>query len=58
MQLLDSDWPANILAGAHFQTQKNGLMSPDSIYAISTGPAGHETIVKLYSLWPHLAYQA
>ena len=43
MQLLDSDWPANILAGAHFRTQENGLMSPDGVFAISAGPAGHET---------------
>jgi len=42
MQRLDSDWPANILAGAHFQTQENGLMSPDSVCAISAGQAGHE----------------
>ena len=35
MQFLDSDWPANILAGVHFQTQENGLMSPDGVCAIS-----------------------
>ena len=44
MQLLDSDWPANILAGAHFRTQENGLMSPDGVCAISVGLAGHKTI--------------
>ena len=43
MQLLDSDWPANILAGLHFQAQENGLMSPDGVCAISVGLAGHET---------------
>jgi len=43
MQLFDSDWPANILVGAHFQTQENGLMSPDGVCAISAGLAGHET---------------
>jgi len=43
MQLLDSDWPANILAGSHFQAQENGLMSPDGVCAISAGLAGHET---------------
>ena len=43
MQLLDSDWPASILAGAHFRTLENGLMSPDGVCAISAGPAGHET---------------
>ena len=42
MQLLDSDWPANILAGAHFRTQESGLMSPDGSCAISVGPAEHE----------------
>ena len=43
MQLLDSDWPANILAGANFRTQNNGLMSPDGVCAISAGPDGHKT---------------
>ena len=42
MQLLDSDWP-NIQAGSHFRAQENGLMSPDSVCAISAGLAGHET---------------
>ena len=37
MQLLDSDWPANILAGVHSQTQENGLMSPDGVCTISMG---------------------
>ena len=43
MQLLDSDWPANILAGLHFRAQESGLMSPDGVCAISAGLAGHET---------------
>ena len=43
MQLLDSDWSANILADAHFRTQESGLMSLDGGCAISVGPAGHET---------------
>ena len=43
MQLLDSDWPANILAGLNFRAQENRLMSPDSVCAISAGPVGHET---------------
>ena len=38
-QLLDFDWPANILAGWHFRAQENGLMS---VCAISAGPAGHK----------------
>ena len=43
MQLLDFDWPANILAGWHFQAQENGLMSPHGVCVISAGPARHET---------------
>ena len=43
MQLLDSDWPANILAGLNFQAQENQLMSPDGVCAISAFPAGYET---------------
>ena len=31
MQLLDSDWPANIVAGLNFWVQENGLMSPDAV---------------------------
>jgi len=37
MELLNSDWPANILAGVHFQIQENGLMSPDGVCTISAG---------------------
>ena len=40
-QLLDSDWPANILAGWHFRAQENGLMSPDGVCAISAGTRLH-----------------
>jgi len=43
MQLLDSDWPGNILAGLNFRAQENGLMSPDGVCAISAGPDGHKT---------------
>jgi len=34
MQLLDSDWPANIL---NFQAQENQLMSPDGVCTIRVG---------------------
>ena len=44
-QLLDSDWPANILAGLNLRAQENGLMSPDGVHAISMSLAGHKTIV-------------
>ena len=47
MQLLNSDWSANILAGLNFQAKENGLMSPDGVCAISAGPAGHETNFRL-----------
>ena len=46
IQLLDSDWP-NILAGLNFWAQENGLMSPDGVCAISTGPARHKTNVSI-----------
>jgi len=46
MQLLDSDWSANILAGLNFRAQENQLMSPDGVCTISAGPAGHETRCK------------
>jgi len=38
MQFLDFDWPANILAELNFRAQENRLMSPDGVYAVSTGP--------------------
>ena len=47
MQLPNSDWPANILAGTHFQTQENGLMSPDGVCTASVGPTGHETTARM-----------
>jgi len=43
MQLLNFDWPANILAGLNFRAQEIRLMSPDGVCAISAGPVGHET---------------
>ena len=43
MQLLNSYWPANILAGSYFRVQENELLSPDGICAIGKGLAGHET---------------
>ena len=46
MQLLDSDWPANILAGLNFQAQENRLVLPDGVCTISSGPVGHETTHK------------
>ena len=58
IQLLDSDWPANILANVYFQTQENGLMSPDGVCAISADQAaisadqaGHETILYVRTIW-------
>ena len=48
MQLLNSDWPANFLAGAHFQTQENGLMSLDGVHAISVGSETKNTGPELF----------
>jgi len=42
MQLLDSDWPANILAGMQFWAQENGLMSP-----VGLGGIGKKQMVYL-----------
>ena len=33
MQPLDSEWPANIFAGLHFQAQETRAMSPDGVCA-------------------------
>ena len=35
MQLLDSDWPANILAGSHFRAQETRALSPDGVCALA-----------------------
>ena len=35
MQLVDSDWPANILAGSHFQAQETRVLSPDGVCALA-----------------------
>ena len=35
VQFLNSDWPANILAGSHFQAQETQALSPDGIYALA-----------------------
>ena len=40
MQLLDSDWPAYILAGLHFRAQEIRALSPDGVCALVRG---HET---------------
>ena len=40
MQLLDSDWPANILAGSHFRAQETGALSPDGVCALARAQLG------------------
>ena len=40
MQLLDSDWPANILAGSHFRAQETRALSPDGVCAFAGAPLG------------------
>ena len=42
VQLLKFEWLANTLAGFNFWAQENGLMSPDGVCPISTGPAEHK----------------
>ena len=40
MQLLDSDWPANILAGSHFRAQETRALSPDGVCALARARLG------------------
>ena len=39
-QLLDSDWPANILAGSHFRAQETRALSPDGVCALARARLG------------------
>ena len=45
VQLVDSDLPANILAGLQFQAQESQAISPDGVCAISTSLAGHDETI-------------
>ena len=40
MQLLDSDWPVNILAGSHFRAQETRALSPDGVCALARARLG------------------
>ena len=40
MQLVDSDWPANILAGSHFRAQETRALSPDGVCALARARLG------------------
>ena len=40
MQLLDSDWPADILAGSHFRAQETRALSPDGVCALARARLG------------------
>ena len=40
MQLLDSDWPANILAGSHFRAQETRALSPDGVCTLARARLG------------------
>ena len=44
MQLLDSDWPANIFAGSHFRAQETGALSPDTVSALAQAQLGTRLI--------------
>ena len=50
MQLLDSDLPANILTGSHFQAQESRAMSPDSVCALARAQLGM-TLAARVSAW-------
>jgi len=58
LQFLNSDWPVKILAGMNFWTQENGLILPDGVCAISTGPL--QVCFFEIQLWYHcyLVFQA
>ena len=43
VQLVDSDWTANILAGSHFRAQESRAMSPDGVALFNMSLAEHET---------------
>ena len=40
MQLVDSDWPTNILAGSHFRAQETRALSPDGVCALARARLG------------------
>ena len=40
VQLIDFDWPANILAGSYFCTQETQALSPDSVCALPQARLG------------------
>ena len=44
MQLVDSDWPANILAGSHFRAQETRALSPDGVCALARAQLGTRLI--------------
>ena len=50
VQLVDSDWPANILAGLHFQAQESGAMSPDSVFVLLAQWLGMRLIPDLHHM--------
>ena len=47
MQLLDSDWPANILAGSYFQAQETRALSPDGVCALERAWLDTRLLVQL-----------
>ena len=40
MQLVDSDWPANISAGSHFRAQETRALSSDGVCALARARLG------------------
>ena len=50
MQLVDSDWPANILAGSHFRAQETRALSPDGVCALARARLGTRLACNI-SLW-------
>ena len=55
MQFVDSDWPANILAGSHFRAQETQALSPDGVCGLARARLGTRltTRVILYNAQYH-----
>ena len=51
MQLVDSDWPANILAGSHFRAQETRALSPDGVCALARARLGTRLFTTLCSTY-------
>ena len=56
MQLVDSDWPANILAGSHFRAQETRALSPDGVCALARARLGTRLLFHILSIDCQILY--